>query len=437
MKAFKKYFTLFLAVVILGSSLAACGGDQQKAHNDDTKTSTGKTTGGKTKIVYWSHFGGEDGTYMKNMVDTFNAENDHIKVEHLQVINENYYAKLKTGISSGEGPDIATGDADRLTELKAGDMVQDMKPYGDKLGVDWSSYNENILNSCIVDGETLAIPISSYASIMFANKKLLEDADMLRRNDEGQVDFGGTAESFLAFLEEYNRKKPDDVYTIVGSNNGDEINRFWWTFFGQTGETLLNEDMTDTNVNSANSRKALSLLASLADKGYWPRGMEDPDQVFLANKAAFLLSGVWWVGAMSENPDLDIIAMPIPQVFDQPAAWGGTHVFYLTPHPKQSEDQKKAVVEFADWMASNAGEWCKAGHLPAKPMVQESDEYKSLKNRDTYIEVNDYMVNMPQNKNLTAIVDVMKKYMPLVMDGSSTVDEVLSTCEKEIRAKLK
>lgn len=394
------------------------------------------TTGEKVKIVYWSHFGGEDGSYMDNLVKNFNAASDHIEAEHLQVINENYYAKLKTGISSGEGPDIATGDADRLTELKAGEMVLDMKAYGDELGVDWSSYNQNILESCTLDGETLAIPLSSYTSILFTNKKLLEDADMLRLNDKGQVDFGGTPESFLAFLEEYNGKKPADVYTIVGSNQGDEINRFWWSFFGQTGETLLSADMTSTNVGSENSRKALTLLASLADNGWWPRGMEDPDQVFIAGKAAFYMSGVWWVGALSENPDLDVIPMPIPQVYDTPAAWGGTHVFYLTPHPSQTEEQKKAVVEFADWMASNAGEWVKASHLPAKPMVEQSEEYKALKNRDTYIEVNDYIVTMPPNQNLTAIVDVMKKYMPMVMDGSSTVDEALATCEQEINALL-
>lgn len=421
--------------LILSISITIIGCSTDK----DLNTSTGSKTadGGSTEIVFWTHFGGDDGNYMKKMIEEYRNAHPELAIEHLQVTNEDYYTKFKTGIVSGEGPDISTGDANRLAEFKAADLVSDMTPYAEEAGVDWNSYNQNILNNCTIDGEHLAIPISSYVSLMFANKTLLEDAGMLKLNEKGVIDFGNTPEDFVSFLEEYQSKKPDDVYTIVGGSTGDDPYRFWWSFFGQTGETLLNDDMTKTNINTENSSKTLKLIVSLAEKKLWPVGMETPDQVFLANQAAFYVGGNWSVGALSENSDIDFIAMPIPQVYDQPSAWGGTHVFYLNPRPGQTENQKVEVIRFADWMATNADEWVKAGHLPAKPEVQESEVYKSLTHRDTYEEISNYMLDLPQSQNINAIVEVLRKNMPLALNMQSSVDEVLKNSEQEINDLLK
>lgn len=422
----RKTFITRIFTMAVAASMVVCASGVGVSASD---------TNEKIKLTYWSHFGGEDGKYMNNMVEEYQKLHPEIEIEHLQVTNEDYYTKFKTGITSGEGPDISTGDANRLVEFKNAELVTDMTPYAEKAGVDWTSYNENVLNTCIVDDEHLAIPLSSYVTIMFANKKLLEDAGMLRLNDKGTVDFGSTPEEFIAFLEEYQEKKPDDVFTIVGGTTGDDPYRLWWSFYGQTGETLLNDDMTATNINSENSKKALELTASLTEKGLWPAGIEDADQAFLANKAAFYVSGNWWVGAVSET-DVDFIAMPIPQVYDQPSAWGGTHVFYLNPKPGQTDEQRIEAIKFADWMASNAAEWAKGGHIPAKPEVQESEGYKALTHRDTYAEVNTYMLDLPANKNINAIVDVFRNNFPLAFNGQSPVEDVLANSEEEINALL-
>lgn len=401
----------------------------------DASGEASATGDGVTKIVYWSHFGGEDGAYMDTMLEQFKEANPDIEVEHLKVINENYYAKLKTGVVSGEGPDVATGDADRLKEFKVGGLIQNMAPYAEQAGVDWGSYTGNILEGCMLDGEQMAIPLSSYATIMFANKKLLEDAGMLRLNEKGTVDFGTGEKGFLDFLQAYNSKKPADVFTMVGSTaSGDDVMRMFWSFYDQTGESLLSSDMKSAQMNSANGKKAMNLLAGLTETGILPRNMEDSDQIFKTNKAAFFVSGVWMVGSLAASPDLDFIAMPLPQIYEKPSAWGGTHVFMMPAKDGQTQAQKVAVARFADWMASNAGEWIKAGHVAAKPAIADSAEYKALTHRDTYLEVAEYIVAMPQHENLTAIVEVLKKNLPTGMNGQTTVDASLAACETEINA---
>lgn len=421
----KTYKTCLFAAAVSAAMLAGSFGTAVFAEEEKEPV----------EITFWSHFGGEDGKYLNNMVEEYQELHPEVKIEHLEVTNEDYYTKFKTGITSGEGPDVSTGDANRLVEFKEAGLVEDITPYAEDAGVDWDSFNQNVLDTCIVDGEHLAIPLSSYVTIMFANKKLLEDADMLRLNEDGVVDLGSTPEELLAFLEEYQEKKPDDVYTIVGGTNADDPYRLWWSFYGQTGESLLNEDGTATNINSENSKKALELITSFTEKGLWPAGIEDSDQVFLANKAAFFVSGNWWVGAATEA-DMDFIAMPIPQVYDQPSAWGGTHVFYLNPRPGQTEAQKIEAVKFADWMSSNAAEWTKGGHIPAKPEVMETEDYKALQNRDTYAGVNAYMLDLPAVNNINAIVEVFRNNFPLAFNGQSSVEEVLTNSEQEINALL-
>lgn len=389
----------------------------------------------KVKITFWSHFGGDDGKYMKTMVEEYQNLHPEVEIEHLEVTNEDYYTKFKTGILSGEGPDVSTGDANRLAEFKAAGLVSDIAPYAEAAGIDWSTYNQNILNTCIIDGENLAVPLSSYVTVLFANKTLLEEAGMLNLKENGTVDMGDTPEEFISFLEEYDSKKPEGTYTIVGGTVSDDPYRTWWSFYGQTGETLLNEDMTATNINSEKANETLEMVCSMVEKGLWPAGIEGSDQIFLANQAAFYVSGNWWVGAATAG-GLDFVAMPIPQVYEQPSAWGGTHVFYLNPREGQTEEQKLEAVKFANWMATNAGEWTKAGHIPANTAVFESDTYKALEHRDTYAEISQYMLDLPASENINAIVQVLRDNIPLAFNCESPVSEVLANCEAEINALL-
>ncbi len=437
----KKIAALTVAVILSFEVLTGCGAADAEKEPDKNEKTTEKTVEqepkeeGTVEITFWSHFGGDDGKYLNNMVEEYQNLHPEVRIEHLEVTNEDYYTKFKTGIVSGEGPDVSTGDANRLVEFKKAGLVEDMTPYAEAAGVDWESYNQNVLKTCIVDGEHLAVPLSSYVTIMFANKTLLEDAGMLRLNEDGVVDFGNTPEEFIAYLEEYEEKKPDDTYTIVGGTTMDDPYRLWWSFYGQTGERLLNETDMTTNINSDNSRKALELAASLTEKGLWPANIEDSDQVFLANKAAFYVSGNWWVGAATEA-GMDFIAMPIPQVYDEPSAWGGTHVFYLNPRPGQTEEQKIEAVKFANWLAANCSEWAKGGHIPAYISVIESEEYRSLGHRETYGMVNAYMLDLPAVDNVNAIVEVFRNNIPLAFNGASSVESVLADCEQEINALM-
>ncbi len=442
----KKVAVLTAAVILSFEALTGCGAadaakEPVKGENKAEKTvekeveEKESAEGGTVEITFWSHFGGDDGKYLNNMVEEYQSCHPEVRIEHLEVTNEDYYTKFKTGIASGEGPDVSTGDANRLVEFKEAGLVEDMEPYAEAAGVDWESYNQNVLNTCIVDGAHLAIPLSSYVTIMFANKALLEEADMLRLNEAGVIDFGNTPEEFIAYLEEYEEKKPDDTYTIVGGTTMDDPYRFWWSLYGQTGERLLSEDGLSTNINSENSKKSLKLAASLTEKGLWPANIENSDQVFLANKAAFYVSGNWWVGAAAEA-GMDFIAMPVPQVYDEPSAWGGTHVFYLNPRQGQTEEQKIEAVKFANWLAANSAEWAKGGHIPANTGVIESEEYKSLGHRETYEMVNAYMLDLPAVDNVNAIVEVFRNNIPLAFNGASSVENVLADCEQEINALL-
>ena len=108
-KQMKKITALLTAAVLSLGILAGCGtqnAEREPAKEEPTKeeavaekAETIKASGEETvKITFWSHFGGDDGKYLNNMVAEYQALHPEVEIEHLEVTNEDYYTKFTTGI---------------------------------------------------------------------------------------------------------------------------------------------------------------------------------------------------------------------------------------------------------------------------------------------------------------------------------------------------
>lgn len=91
----KKAIVLLLATSLLATVLTGCGkSSENQAEADISSTAASEVEEDKTKIVFWSHFGGSDAEYMQTMVNEFQKANPDIEVETFAVQNEDYYTKL-------------------------------------------------------------------------------------------------------------------------------------------------------------------------------------------------------------------------------------------------------------------------------------------------------------------------------------------------------
>ncbi|TDF94168.1 ABC transporter substrate-binding protein [Paenibacillus piri] len=420
----KKTGMILASVMLAGSVLSGCA-------------SSGKTTepaaSGKEasaiNLKYWVPFSGGDGDFMKAMVDKFNQSQKEIKVEILNVKNEEYYTKLRTALVAKQGPDVSVAHVSKLPELVSTNALESLDDVAKEAGVDWSSFTPNILNSTIYNSKHIAIPLDTHAEIMFYNKKILGDAGLLDANGKPKIAQG--ADGFMAFLKEIKAKVPADVMPLATTSNGNQPYWIWWTLYSQMGGKMLSDDGKKATINNEKSVKALQLMANMVKEGYWPKNIKNGGEIFTTGKAAISLNGVWFTGAAEQAKGLEFGAIPVPQLYEKKAVWGDSHTLVVPMQAKKDQAKFVAAVKFANWLADNGVMWSKAGHVPSKPAIIGSQEFKSQPYRSDYVEIANYVSYTPNHDKVPAISDILRANFDLLMNGQATAEDVLKKAEKE------
>lgn len=383
-----------------------------------------------TNLTFWAPFSGGDADFMKTMVDDFNEQHDDIKVDYLTVTADEYYTKLRTSVTSNQAPDIAIAHSSRIAELQSANLIENLDTLASDAELDWSTYNENLVNSAMVDDQHYGVPLDTHAEIMFVNKTVLDEAGVL--NEEGLPELGEGAEGFTEFLTQIKENSGDDIFPLSTTSAGNQPRWIWWSLYSQLGGELLNEDGTKAAFNNEKGLKALEYMGELIDQELWPKNIQDGGELFLANRAGAHFNGVWMTGAIEQNEAIDFVALPFPQLFDEPATWGDSHTFALPVNEEQTEEEKVAGLQFADWISENAITWAEAGHIPSKTAVTESEEFQALPYRKDYAEIIDYVSFMPPNKHTTAINDVLVEKLSVFTNGGASAQETLDVLEEQI-----
>ncbi|MCE7791759.1 ABC transporter substrate-binding protein [Salipaludibacillus sp. CUR1] len=406
-----------LLVVI---SLVGCGaeGEGEGSSAEENESAS------QVDLNYWVPFSGGDGEYMESLVGQFNDEHEDIEVSMLNIEWEEYYTKLRTAMNSQTGPDVAIAHASRLIELVPGGNVEELDELAGEADVDWSEYSENQLEATIFDDAHYAVPLDAHALIMYYNKAYLEEAGLL--NEDGEYELDGGIDQFVEDLKTIEENVADDVFPFVSNTN--EVYPFWiwYTMNAQLGGSYIEGD--EAVMNSPEGIEALTAMKNMVEEDLWPRNVTNGYDLFRSGRAAFNFAGVWATGNYEQEEGLEFGASPIPQLFDDSKAWGDSHTLIL---PSQdSEEQKKAALIFADWLADNGAYWAQAGHVPSKPAILESEDYLELDYRPGYADVLADVEYMPNHPALGAVNDVMIQQFSQVLNSDMTPEEGLETAER-------
>ncbi|WP_455661724.1 ABC transporter substrate-binding protein [Pradoshia sp.] len=411
----KRLSFLVLGLILV---LAGCSG------GSDSKSGA---NGDVIKLSYWVPFSGSDGEFMQDMVKEFNSSQDEIEVEFMNNNWEDYYTKFKTSLVSNTAPDVAVAHVSRLGELLPTGKLESLDELAKDADLDWSTFADNQLEAVKRDGAHVAVPLDTHAVIMFYNKALLKDAGLL--NEDGTIKMKAGADGFTDMLRALKTELPDGVSPmVIGSNN---VFTFWiWhALISQQGSTYIQDGKV--TIDTPEGKKAMNLIKTWLDEGLIQADVGDNSyDIFKTQDAAVTFSGVWATGNFETEDSLDFAAVPFPQLFDQPGAWGDSHTIVV---PKQKDKEKQvAAVKFADWLAENGQMWAKAGHVPVKPSVIESEEYKEMPYRSDYAKVMDDVNYMPENDQLTAINDAILESLVKINYGQSSVDKGLKEAQKKV-----
>jgi multiple sugar transport system substrate-binding protein len=443
-----KVLTVFLSLILVFSLfLTACGSKgNSNAGNENASTGgsssesneSASSGGSKVTITYWNMFGGGDGAIMNEMVKKFNEEHKgEIEVKALTQDWGQFYTKLQTAVAGGAAPDLAISHASKLSELVGLGIIEPLDPYTETSGLNWGLFNQNMLNATIFGGKHYAMPLDAHPLILYYNKKILGDLNLLDGNGKPMIESG--TDGFVNFLKKIKDAAPQGVINLGLPSTGEGPYRVWWALYNQlNGPGLLDESGKQVMINNEQGKKAAEYINNLFTSGLVPKNQEQIGETFQAGKMALLTNGVWMTGVFEATKGLDFGAIPFPQIFDRPATWIDSHTFVL-PVQKKGADKAKinAALTFAKWVTDNAAMWSKAGHIPPTSTAVESEEFKNMPLRQDYLQAGSDGAYLPQSPKLWPAKDQLVQALEGIWQGRNSIDEGLGNAVKNMEKILK
>jgi len=372
-----------------GFALAGCGGGPQNNPAMQGGGGGGKEYDGpKVELAFWNGFTGGDGPYMRQLVEEFSAQHANINVSMNTIEWQDYYPKVPAAVRSGEGPDVGIMHSDQLGTNAARGVILPLDDVAQALGLKESDFAPLVWNAGIYNNQRYGIPLDMHPLGLYYNKGLMEEAG-LDPNKPPQ-----TREEYEAALEEFKKSGIQGSWVSPFPFTG---TLQWESLLWQFGGDLYNEDVTQATFNSDEGVEALSWMVDLVKNGYSPKNVDqDAEYVAFQNgQNALHWNGIWQINAFKEVDDLDWGAAPLPQIGTQKAAWSGSHNFVIMNQPQPDPNKQQASRVFINWISQRSIEWAKAGQVPARKSVRESQEFEGLEEQSQFAQEVPYVHFVP------------------------------------------
>ena len=375
-------------VAALSPIIAACGGGGgggQRPGGGAGQAATlapGQASPGQGKIAppannvnleFWTGFTGEDGPFMKALVDQFNKENPKVQVKF--TIQKDLYGALRAAKAANRLPQVSIIHLDAIPGNAEDQIFQPIDEFIQQLGLQATDFTQDVWQNGEWKGKRYGVPLDIHTMNMYWNKELFRQADL----DPDKAP--ATREEFLSAARAITEKAGVPGFMVVQGGPGARflIGIQWATYFYQQGGQLYSEDYSRSTFNTDAGVEAINYIKSFLDAGTSPKGVESDSEIaaFQQKKNGIVLSGVWTTNAYLKALGNDLGAAPAPKVFGN-GVWAGSHHLGMPNRRNMSQDEKQGVFFFIDWISTHSVDWAKAGQIPARQQVRESPEFKQV-----------------------------------------------------------
>ena len=369
-----------------GLALAGCGGSQ----NDLEKAGSGGKSynGPNVSLSFWNGFTGGDGPYMQKLVDQFNSEEKNINVSMNSVEWETYYQKVPSAVQSGKGPDLGIMHIDQLATNAARGVILALDDVASALDLKESDFVPVVWKAGLYNGKRYGIPLDIHPLGLFYNKTTMEEGG-LDPDDPPQ-----TNDEYMAALEQLKSKGIEGSWISPFLFSGGLT---FQALIYQFGGQLYNTDATKATFNSDAGVDALNWMVSLVTEGYSPKDVaQDAEYTAFTNgDNAFMWNGIWNIHPLNDVKGLEWGAAPLPRIGSEKGAWASSHNFVIMNKRGQDPNKVAASKVFINWISQRSAEWAKAGQVPARNSVRNSQEFQSLKWQPVFAEEISYVYFTP------------------------------------------
>ncbi|GLX66813.1 ABC transporter substrate-binding protein [Paenibacillus glycanilyticus] len=420
-------FTLGIAASLI---LTGC------SHNNNNEAASAERKASAIQLNYWTPFSGGDNLFMTEMVDEFNQEHEDIQVVQMNSRLDDYYSRLRTAILSGNAPDVAIIHASSLPQFVQNGYIEDLSRPAQEIGLDWNVYNKAIMKAALFQDKPYAVPLDTHVLVMYYNKTFLEQAGVLDAAGKPVISKGEAG--FTKFLQTIKQAVPSDVAPLAQPSTRIDSVWLWWSLYNQIqgGGQFYNQKGSQAVFNNPAALKALRYVDGLYKSKLIPPNIPDAFKLFNEGKAAVLITGVWATGALEKNDQLNFGVVPLPTIYDKPAAWADSHTLAIPTQHEMSAEKREAAMVFMKWLAEHGAKWAEAGHVPSESAILDTEAFKALNYRSDYAAAANAVALWPKNTKQHSFIEDIIKQFERMNYGQESPEQALQKAQNQINLEL-
>ncbi len=423
--------------------LTACGGTDDTSGQTTSEQSaedTAAETEAADDAAATTEEGGEpaasDGTSLVIWADDLRAaaleehaktfeEETGVPVKIQIVANEKLREQFKDSVGAGAGPDIAVGAHDWLGELVQNNVVAPVQMSSDVV----DAFTPESIEAVTYQGQTYAVPYAVESLGLIRNTDLAPEAP----------------ESMEALVENGKKLVADGTTELIMTQEvGKDGNAYslypYLSAYGGGIFPVLPEggfDGTTVILDSEETVQGAEKMQWLADEEALSTNQDSSNVIplFADGKAAYMVSGPWAIGQVSEA-GINYAIDPIPDFEDggETSPFLGVQAFYVSAESKNPQIAQTFVQEFATRPEVQVSLY-EAGDRP--PALVEAYDQVAASNDDIAAwgkaaEGGTPMPNIPQ---MNAVWGPLGKATADIITGQDPAER-LATAQKEVEAAL-
>jgi multiple sugar transport system substrate-binding protein len=324
-------------------------------------------------LTFWAPYSGPDRDELISIVNGFNSSQSGVTVTYDQQNETGYGPKVTTALAAGKGPNMWVGDNVQMAGWVGQNQLAPLESAikGSKV-LTSKNFSSQTWGLTKFQGHTYSLPLDALPMTLYFNKARLKAAKISTSKPPVY-----SQKAFLATVKKLTK----------GGKYGFLVPDAWPIFLLYTsvlyqfGGTLFD---ISTKTAKYNSKAGVNALKALYDLVYKYKaspaktGGGDPDMKLLpTGNIAMAVDGPW----MSTHPSL--LAMgknagiaQFPQIGPKKAVAFYSH--YLVAYTKNSAEENKAIVKFAEYFNAHSLAMAKAGDAPMYKPVLASKAIKKL-----------------------------------------------------------
>ncbi|MET7748147.1 ABC transporter substrate-binding protein [Micromonospora sp. NPDC005367] len=377
-------------------TLAGCGGGDSSG--PAAGGNGGKDyTGPKVDLKLWNGFTGGDGEIFKTLVNQFNSEHQNIAVSVATYQWEDYYNKLPSAASSGNGPDIAVMHMDQLATFAARGVISELDDVAKTLELTEADFAPTVWQGGLYNNKRYGIPLDMHPLGFYYNKSVMEKAGL----DPNKPPT--TRDDFTAALTELKKSGVQGFWISPFQFTG---GMSFYSLIYQFGGSLFDAEVNKATFNADPAVEACTWMVDMIKQGHSPANVgQDAEYLALkSGKNAFTFNGIWQINDLKKSPDVQWGVAPLPQIGSKPAAWANSHNFTIVKQRANNANKVQASKVFINWLSQHSLDWAKGGQVPARKSVRESAEFKALTEVSSLAPELDYAAFPPATPGLGEVI---------------------------------